>query len=409
MGWASYIVLAATILIACSGIVSCAMRRTIVSKKAQKRRIEENAEMNGENFYNRQAAQAASIGPAAPPVTLAQDPVKLPTFATFETNKEGSMRTSNDDRVPLTARSFSNGEERGETSDGSIPLQDRYGNGGPPPVSNGMPNGRLNGSPPRDQYGNILPPVPNNFTRNRDQSQDSQFRNPYPAQNGPNGPYRVGPAPPGAMRGRGGPNNMRGRGGPQYSGPGRGGYGPPTGRGGYTLPANRGPMPGMSSMNGPREGMTAGAMMRGGRGDGLPNHQNGYGPPQLRGGPPPAHYEAFNRPSTDASRSRMGAGLASMALLGEYAGHGGQDSQLSNRDSLPRAESPPPLPEDIGMVGQAVEMDATTGSPSAPPPNFTSFEAMRRNNESSSELKPIQSLARQETLMSNTSRYSSDE
>ncbi|KAA8576122.1 hypothetical protein EYC84_006283 [Monilinia fructicola] len=40
--------------------------------------------------------------------------------------------------------------------------------------------------------------------------------------------------------------------------------------------------------------------------------------------------------------------------------------------SLPRAESPPPLEnmEDIGMVGQAIEMDASTGSPSHPPAGF---------------------------------------
>ena len=65
MAWGSYIVLAATILIAASGIVSCAMRRTLVSRKARKRRIAENAEMNGENYYNRQAA----TGPVPAPIT----------------------------------------------------------------------------------------------------------------------------------------------------------------------------------------------------------------------------------------------------------------------------------------------------------------------------------------------------
>src|SRR6185437_12996747 len=46
-----------------------------------------------------------------------------------------------------------------------------------------------------------------------------------------------------------------------------------------------------------------------------------------------------------------------------------------SRDSLPRAESPPPLPglDHEGPVGQAVEMDATTGSPSHTPAGFGQF------------------------------------
>lgn len=53
MAWGSYIVCAATVLVAMSGLVSCAMRRTVVSRKARKKRIAENAEMSGENYYNR--------------------------------------------------------------------------------------------------------------------------------------------------------------------------------------------------------------------------------------------------------------------------------------------------------------------------------------------------------------------
>jgi len=49
LAWGSYLVLGATILVAMSGLVSCAMRRTLVSRKTRKKRIEENAEMSGEN------------------------------------------------------------------------------------------------------------------------------------------------------------------------------------------------------------------------------------------------------------------------------------------------------------------------------------------------------------------------
>ena len=52
--WGGWIVLASTILITASGIITCAMRRTLVTRKARKKRIAENAEMNGENYYSRQ-------------------------------------------------------------------------------------------------------------------------------------------------------------------------------------------------------------------------------------------------------------------------------------------------------------------------------------------------------------------
>ena len=68
--WAGWIVLVSTILVTIAGIVTCAMRRTLVSRKARKRRIEENAEMSGENFYNRQAGEAKL--PLPPPLTAAE-------------------------------------------------------------------------------------------------------------------------------------------------------------------------------------------------------------------------------------------------------------------------------------------------------------------------------------------------
>lgn len=257
MSWGSYITLAATILIFIAGVISCIMRRTLVGRKAQKRRIAENAEMNGENYYNRQAALPTALPTAPVMVTGGPGADKLPSFATYDmAKKEDSERTS-DDRAPLTAQTGSNTSPDGANSEGGIPLQDRYG---APPT---MGNGRFNGPPMRDEYGNIMPPPAAPYGpggRSRDQSQDSQFRNQYPG--------------PGGYRGRGGPQGgYRGRGGPGYPG-GRGGY--PPGRGGYGPPGRGGP-----------GAMAGGAMMRGGRGGGPPGYSNGYGSQNGRRAPSP--------------------------------------------------------------------------------------------------------------------------
>src|SRR6202000_331819 len=94
MAWGTYLVLAATILVALSGLVACAMRRTLVSRKARKKRIAENAEMSGENFYNRQGqeskngAQTFSVEPTMPVVNGAPGADRLPTFATFNASQK---------------------------------------------------------------------------------------------------------------------------------------------------------------------------------------------------------------------------------------------------------------------------------------------------------------------------------
>ena len=54
LSFGSYLVLTATIMLAISCVVTFAMRRTIVGRKARQKRIAENAEMSGENFYNRE-------------------------------------------------------------------------------------------------------------------------------------------------------------------------------------------------------------------------------------------------------------------------------------------------------------------------------------------------------------------
>ncbi|KAJ5668342.1 uncharacterized protein N7477_006912 [Penicillium maclennaniae] len=105
--WGGWIVLAATILLVSCGVVTCAMRRTLVSRKARKRRIAENAEMSGENYYNRQnAATATTAGGVMTEPTETKEAMVTgspafessgPTLASFHTG----THDSDDDRTPL--------------------------------------------------------------------------------------------------------------------------------------------------------------------------------------------------------------------------------------------------------------------------------------------------------------------
>jgi uncharacterized membrane protein len=63
-GW---LVLAAVIVMLLASIVTCGMRRTLISRKARRKRIAENAEMSGENYYAQQAAKTAYSGADSPP------------------------------------------------------------------------------------------------------------------------------------------------------------------------------------------------------------------------------------------------------------------------------------------------------------------------------------------------------
>ncbi|KAG2413901.1 pH-response regulator protein palI/RIM9 [Aspergillus terreus] len=116
LGWGGWIVLAATIIHVSCGVVTCAMRRTLVSRKARKKRIAENAEMSGENFYNRQNAAAAAAAVNEPKAFQMETKDSFvtppgsdngPTFATFRTN----TRESDDDRTPLNSRTPANDAE----------------------------------------------------------------------------------------------------------------------------------------------------------------------------------------------------------------------------------------------------------------------------------------------------------
>ncbi|KAG9231265.1 SUR7/PalI family-domain-containing protein [Amylocarpus encephaloides] len=375
MAWGSYIVLAATILIAASGIVSCAMRRTLVSRKARKRRIEENAEMNGENFYNRQGGTNPAIPPAMESNTMVNGAPgdKLPAFATFEMAKNGTKERTSDERMPLTTRSPT------EPSPGNMTAMSANGYGAPPSSGNGSPP-----RPPRerDQFGNPMPEPPIGAyggPPSRDQSLNRQYSD--PRDQSLNRQY----SDP-AMRGRGmSPGGYRGRGG--YPSNGRGGYGPP--RGGY---------------GGPQRG-----------GYGPP--RGGYGPPRGRGGgPPPVYGPPQSGQSPGGYRGPPGNGYGENAYAPPMPGPNPAAGYTAfqpeqGRSSLARAESPPPMPGyEEGPVGQAIEMDATTGSPSHAPRGYGNFATIRESDGDVAGMVALQQQnAQRQTVQSETSRYSTDE
>jgi hypothetical protein len=387
MAWGSYIVLAATILVAASGIVSCAMRRTLVSRKARKRRIAENAEMNGENFYNRQGGtnMTSAVAENNTLVNGAPGADKLPGFATFEMTKPGGERTS-DERIPLTNRS---------PVESSANVVASGGNGYGPPQSSG------NGSPPRpgrdfDEYGNPLPPpilvqgAYGQGSQSRDQSLNRQYSGD-------------------ASRGRGmAAGGYRGRGG--YPPNGRGGYGQGQPRGGYGGPPRGG------GYGQPRGGFAP-------RGRGGPPPP-GYGPPQsganyIRNQSPAAGYRGPSParvPVPNYSEQKTYVPMQSMPTQTQgYTPFRPEE----DRSSVARAESPPPLPGfiDAGPVGQAVEMDASTGSPSHAPRGY-GFGPLRESDGDVAGMVGLQQQLQQQrdgqgrqTMLSDTtaSRYSTDE
>lgn len=393
MAWGSYIVLAATVLVFLSFIVSCAMRRTLVSRKARKRRIAENAEMSGENYYNRQAqrdVESSPTGlpqPTVPAVSGANGPGdKAPTFTTFEKRDD----RSSDERIPLTARTPSDRSPNHMPTDMSMSGT----------TFNGPQRQNSNMSVARDQYGNPM---------------DQQPQDMYNMRRGPsvermNGRGRG--TPPAGYRGRGG----YGRGG--YGGPG-GPYGPPPppggrgGRGGYGPPPNgRGGYP-------PRGGYGPVGMMRGGRTP--PPNYPGRGPYDRR--PSPAGAYADYGPGRQVSPAPQGGPYGmepSIPAIPANAPEPGnfQAYNPSHASELPRAESPPPLPgvDDAHAKppGQAVEMDASTGSPSHAPEGFGQFNNQLRDSDADvAGMLALQqarsSPHRHDTYMSDGSKYSQEE
>ncbi|TID17149.1 pali-domain-containing protein [Venturia nashicola] len=276
VSWGGWIVLASTILVIAASLVTCGMRRTLVSRKARRKRIQENAEMSGENYFNKREAEIAeaSIPRAESPPPLSGNsftPLNStnPSLPNFDMKPRPSM----DDRSPLN------------------------------PGGSGSVRSGYNSSPPRDQYGNVIPG--------------------------------------GSLRHQGSNNTMNSnRSGPDYGRGGRGGY-PPNGRGGYF----------------PR----GGPMMRGGPGgmrgppppgwNGNGRGRGGMGPPGGYGGPP--------------GGAMMGRGGPAPPGYGQeqYMRGPTPERNQSPYGQPPRNMSANDMHNDMG-IGQAVELDERNGLPS---------------------------------------------
>ena len=384
LAWGSYIVLAATIVIAICGILTCAMRRTLVSRKARKKRIAENAEMSGENFYNRQNSVPVSSPPplsqqpTAPLVNGSSGANNLPSFATFE-NKSP---IGEDDRTPLNANSrTATGVSTSTTARPSMEQdgRDRYamgagrGNMGPMRGRGGPYNG-FGGLASEDGS-----PLPSSGALS-----SGQVSGQYPQRRPSNETMN-------SVGSRG-----RGRGGYPPRGYGRGG--PYSTRGGPMGPPSRGGMPVGALAVGAGAGMMAADRMGRGRGP-PPGYNNPYGPPG-RPGPPPGPYNAayggpgprrrspgppsapgYGRQPSPGPPSAPGYGRQPSpgppSAPGGYGGAYGYNGRQATppHDGFGRADSPPPLPihqlpqqmeHDPNTIGQAIEMNEHTGSPANP-------------------------------------------
>ncbi|KAH0553240.1 hypothetical protein GP486_006598 [Trichoglossum hirsutum] len=355
--WGGWIVLAATIIIAASGIITCAMRRTLVSRKARQRRIAQNPEMNGDNYRNRQNNQPTvptPFGePTAPMANGTAGPDKLPEFTTLvsDASQKSDGIISNDERIPLNSRNPQNTSGDVGQGTGVVDVVERYGS--PQRVGTGPGPGRGRGGygGPVDDFGNPLQPG-----LRRDPS-DPRLRQQY--SNGALGSSNSGGLPPFPGRGRGYPPNNNGRG---Y---GRGGLTPPPG--GYRGPTPPGINGGRGTGMGPVGGMVmmGGAPMgRGGQRGPPPGYNNWpagrgdpygsepstttgfpYGPGNARKSPGPPSVPGYRGPSP-----------------GLPGGPGPYDDMYDQRPTGPESRSPPPqmppLPRDQQAIGQAIEMDA---------------------------------------------------
>ncbi|QIW99327.1 hypothetical protein AMS68_004845 [Peltaster fructicola] len=387
MAWGGWIVLAATVLIVASSVLTCAMRRTLVSRKARTKRIAENDDMNGTTYYNtlNQNRMMADTLPQA------ESPPAIPTYGADKAGSQyGSFEMKSHPR----------------TSEDRAPLN---------PMREGSVRSASTGAGAGRPYGNEneLPPMPLNTTTRR------PSRDEYISPVSPISPLEMGipPLRPSGSRGslnsngsnRGMPYRGRGGYGPPQRGfgPGRGGYGPP--RGGYG-PTQRGsygprggyrggpPPPGFIGRGGyGQQGLTRG-QSPGGHGQALRGQSPaGYGQPPR--GQSPAGYGQSPRGQSPAGYGQNSPGQS--PIIDPYYSRN-TPSALDNRPPpsvdehfIARGASPG---LDAG-IGQAIEMDERTGSPPAhyhsqnyiEPERNTSASPVRRMSPDRQDAGPMYS------------------
>lgn len=408
LAWGGWIVLASTILITASGVVTCAMRRTLVSRKARKKRIAQNAEMNGDNFYNRQNSIEAddSQPPEPQPIASMVNGVstadQLPVFTNYDSK---SQATTDDDQMPLNTRTPSNrtapsNGTRAETSEDGSEKYGGMGRAGPGGTRGGY-GGPFNA--PRDEFGNLLPssnafgPPPLGASRREpldprmthqyssetmnSQGSRGRGRGGYPGRGyGRGGPYGPGRSPGFNGNGRGilmgplaaaadhGTGNRRQEGAP----PGYGNGYRPEGRafpGQYNGDIASGPGgPAMYARDQSSSGYS------GSPSPGPPPAAIGHG----RQPPPisplaPGGYVHTSSPGAQGNPTLHGRGPSPgpPSAPGAYGYVAREPSPRLRVQAYKEASPPPPLPElqpgEGPIIGQAVEMDAFTGSPSQNP------------------------------------------
>ncbi|KYK59808.1 hypothetical protein DCS_00942 [Drechmeria coniospora] len=346
LAWGSYLVLAASIVVGICIVVSFAMRRAVVGRKSRQKRIAENAEMSGENYYNREEQSKPTFvttpQPTMPVISGGSSSAadSLPTFATFESDRKPGQVS--EERIPLTQR---NPAEK-------------------------MANGHANNDMAAYAVAGRSTPA----------SEDGRRRMPM---NGPSDPYAAQrPATADRNRGRGdlaAGGAYAGRGGAYGRGGAPDGYGrppPPPNRGGYGGPPGRGGPYGGRGYGSPPQHANGG---RGGRGP-PPNYANG-----------PAPYD-YGHPS-DASLNR---------------GHGGYDAYGSSQN-LPRAESPPPLggpARGVVSAGAMAEMDA---GPARARNGYVPYGPGDADVPGIVGLQQPRAPTRHDTMMTYGSKYSTDE
>ena len=421
LAWGGWIVLASTILILASGIVTCAMRRTLVSRKERKRRIAENADMNGQNFYANQNPIPQGIRADSPPPlssTAAGQSEKLSSFTAYET------KSAEEDRIPLNRRQPSNRTLPGAPDRHMQGNQSVRGQGYGPisrAAANGMRGGRGGFGGPKDEYGNPLPPsnafgpAPvGGFKRERS---EPPMRRQYSDEHMDSYGARGG-------RGRGGfvPRGY-GRGRPYGQGQLRGGYGQPPMR----PPPPRDPSA-LSYENEYRSRSRPGQFDGPGpagyaRSPSAPGYgRRNYSPapaPQVDIGPyarrSPGPPSAPGRPDRSLQyvqvsdmngHQRPPPNEEPLNPVGYQYGHNTfNDPTNPSYRQIPSPE-PPPIkqPEAYGMIGQAVEMDARHGSPSG------HANGMHGSDGVAAGLLGVQQQANhRESPMSMTSVYSANE